>query len=311
MEQSEPSRATLESIQTLQKGKASRVVHVAREACREVQKGLLQPIEAAFLRFMKNGIKTDPGCFAKLALLEAMHVLESQNETLLLSGLHYTQLEPVWTPPFTVDTAADLRGNCAMILADMGYSEIWRELVTLLADPEVQARRAAVRALTHVGGERAELLLRAKALWDSDDHEVVSLCLEGLMRVAPDESLEFVCGYLCDAREVVAEGAALALAESHHPAAWPRLRLAWDVHVADSYRTMLLLPMALVRSEESLTFLLEVLREGPRDRAIETLNALRLYRGDEEKVARIRDAVDHHRDRELARRFRVTFGGTS
>ncbi len=298
---------TLEPIQTLRKGKASSVIQVAREAYTEARKELLQPIEAAFLRFMNNGIKTDPGCFAKLALLNAMHALESQNETLLLSGLYYTQLEPVWTPPFTVDTAADLRGNCAMALADLGYSEIWRELVTLLADPEVQARRAAVRGLTHLGGESAELLLRAKAIWDRDDHEVVSLCLEGLMRIAPDKSLEFVCGHLDDTREMIAEGAALALAESRHPAAWPRLRHAWEVHVADSYRTMLLLPMALVRSEESLTFLLDDLREGPIDRAIETLNALRLYRGDGDKVARIRDAVDYQRDRELARRFRIAF----
>lgn len=297
-----------ETLRTLAGGSSAKVVRAAKKACEEVNRGLLEPLETAFLRFMKNGVKTDPGCFAKLALVEVLHELESQNETLFLSGLRYSQPEPVWTPPFMVDTAADLRGNCAMALADLGYSDIWRELVTLLADADVQARRAAVRVVAHLGGERAELLLRAKARWTDDEHDVVSLCLEGLMRVAPDESLEFVCSHLDDAREAVAEGAALALAESRHAAAWSRLRQAWDVHVSDSYRSMLLLPMALVRSEESLSFLLDVLRDGPENRAVDALHALRLYRDDAEKMGRIRDAVEHRRDREIARRFGIAFG---
>ncbi len=85
----------------------------------------LETLEAelvrAFDRFMVNPTKTDPGCSAKTAIAETLYRLETYQEDLFLKGISHVQMEPVWGGQ--VDTAAKLRGTCALGLVRMNYSQ--------------------------------------------------------------------------------------------------------------------------------------------------------------------------------------------
>ncbi len=284
---------------------ARAVVRAARAAGERGLRSLQPELEAAFHRMMRNGAASDPGCLGKLAVVEALRSLEAESDDLFLAGLRHVQREKVWGG--TVDTAPSLRGACAMALAQAGYPDIYYELVTLLADPEPPARRAAVQTLTYLGGERSELLLRMKALSGDPEPDVIGLCLTGLMNRAPDRSLEFVAKFLDDGDPAVAEGAALALGESRAPRAFEILTEAWERNPEDEFRRGLLLPLALLRTPESFDFLVAAVEERSLALAEEAVTTLGIYRDDPERRDRVRDAVDRRRDRSLARAFRDAF----
>ena len=71
-----------------------------------------------------------------------MEALGSEEAEVALRGMRYEQWEPVYGG--RVDTAANLRGRCAVMLARMRYPEAHIELVRLLVDAEAPARLAAV-----------------------------------------------------------------------------------------------------------------------------------------------------------------------
>ena len=54
-----------------------------------------------------------------------------------------------------MDTAAELRGVCALGLVRMGYRDVLVELADLLMDPEAQARMMAARSLAHAMHHRS------------------------------------------------------------------------------------------------------------------------------------------------------------
>lgn len=273
----------------LTSGKSRVVAKAAEWVAERGLRGFAGDLETAFDRFMVNPAKSDPGCLAKLAVVRALHAIDLGAEDLFLRGLRHVQPEATWGRP--VDTAADLRGACAIALVARGYRLVRYELVTLLADPEPQARRAAVKAFTLVGDEASELVLRTKALAGDESPEVLELCLSGLMQMDADRSLPFVAKFLEHADPVVVEGAALAVAESHHPEAFRRIRDRWERCAISELRRALALPMALLRTDESFDFLVQSIVEEPGPTAAAVVEALELHRGDPARRNRIRDAV--------------------
>lgn len=115
----------------------------------------------AFHRFLANPVKTDPGCMAKLAVVEALRALDRPDPGVFRVGLRHVQLEPTWGG--RSDTAAPLRAACALGLVEAGADGVLDELAVLLADPEPDARVGAARALAACG-PLATPLLRYKAL---------------------------------------------------------------------------------------------------------------------------------------------------
>ncbi len=71
-------------------------------------------------------------------------------------------MEPVWGG--TADTAADVRGTCAIGLVATGYPRALVAIAALLYDAEPDARLGAIRAAANGTPREAELLLRSKAL---------------------------------------------------------------------------------------------------------------------------------------------------
>ena len=119
------------------------------------------------------------------------------------------------------------------------------------------------------------------------------------MECNPERSLPFVARFLDHAEPGVAESAALAMGSSRQPEALEILVRRWEQTVTPQVRDILLLPIALIRSEEALHFLLELLREGHIASAEAALEALAIFRDDDRARSAIGAAVEERDERSL------------
>ncbi|MEW6366329.1 MAG: HEAT repeat domain-containing protein [Acidobacteriota bacterium] len=292
-------RASIANPNRLIVGKAAKVV--AEKHLREFAPELTR----AFARFMEDPADTDKGCYAKLAILETLVKLEADAIDVFRRGVRHVQREPVFGGYH--DTAAPLRAICAMALARQEVPDVFFELVALLADPEPQARAGAVRALTYMNEERAELLLRLKVLVRDREPAVLSECFAGLMSISAGRSLPLVASFLDSQDILIAEGAALALGESRSPAALDALLKHREAAADRETRTMLLLPIALSRSDVSFDYLLKVVAQDHSESAAAAVRALKIYAADDALHQRIHDAVAGRGDSTVSRAYESTF----
>lgn len=264
---------------------------------------LVPALSAAYPRFVEQGPKRDPSCYAKRALMRALVELDCDDVELFLDGLACRQLEPVYGG--TADTAADVRASSAMGLVASGYSRALVELSALLEDPEAPARLGAVRAIACGVPREAELLLRAKALHGDPEPAVVGECLVGLLAVEPDESPAFVARFLAPRDdEALQELAALALGESRLDAALDHLQAAWDdVLPSRERRRTLIRAAALHRSDAALDWLVSLVAEGNADQAGDVLEALATFKRNPGLTERLEAALTERGDRQLTERF--------
>ena len=281
------------------------VAKAADIAAEHVIRALVPELVKAFARFMDNPVKTDKGCRAKAAAAAALDRLDHDDAAVFLQGIRHVQREPAWGKP--VDTADHLRARCAMALVNIDYPDAPFELATLLVDPEVQARRGAVQALAHAANETSEALLRMKVLTGDPDPDVLADCLSGLMAMNAERSMEFVEGYLGSQDPVLAEGAAIALADSRTPEAFEILRRHWEDGIAMEFKRMLTLPIALTRLDEAFDFLLAAIEDAYNELAASAVTALRLYRGDAKRRSRIRRAVETRSDAAVSKAYARAF----
>jgi hypothetical protein len=139
------------------------------------------------------------------------------------------------------------------------FSGALTELVTLMTDKEVEVRVGAVRALAHTGREEAVLLLRFKVLTGDLEPTVISECFTALMKLSPTSSLMLIADFIDPAHPTLCEAAALAVGESRVLEAFKLLTQKWEVNCHSQFRRTLLLPIALLRQEAALDFLLSVI----------------------------------------------------
>jgi HEAT repeat protein len=258
----------------------SHIVAAAAEIIGEAELADLEPdLVAAFAAFLRNPVKTDPGCQAKIAIANALRVCECAAEAVFLQGVHHVQMEPVWGGQ--VDTAAPLRGACALGLVQMRSHHALLELAHLLADPESDARIAAARALAYTGDPASVPLLRFKVLTGDAHVAVLYECFLALLKLDVETSLGFVATYLKSADPAIAESAALALGESRQESVFAVLRNAWEDTFDAELRRTLLLALATLRSEPALNYLLDIVRNEARVHADAALAVLRMYERDE------------------------------
>jgi HEAT repeat protein len=322
MAKADPAAQWLERVEAVARGEESKealaelraalrapharaVVKAARVAAERGWNALGPDVAKAFARLLDSPAKADPGCLAKVALIETMGSLEYDDEALFLRGARHSQMEPVWGKP--IDTAGNLRGTCAGALLRTGYLDIRYELVTLLADPEVEARTAAARAFALLPGESSELVLRVKADAGDESPDVVAACFSGLMSLAPERSLAFVAKFLDSPTPTTAEDAAIALGESKLPEACALLVARWKGAFDAEVRKALALPIALTRAEQGFAFLLETLDKERFDTAVAVLEALAIYREDPAKRAQIESAVEERGEVRMEAEFQRYF----
>jgi len=294
-----------ETIAALRKALSSRAALVAgraaRIAGRHTLTALISDLSRAFDAFLSDPRHADRGCSAKLPIAEALDLLEHDDPGPFLAGVRHVQLEP--GPRGEIDVAAPLRGRCVAALVRLRHPEAHREVARLLFDRWPEARFGAARAAGFDGGKEAELLLRARVHAGDPDPRILGACLSGLLSIAPSSSLEIVKGSLDSLDDEVAEQAALALAESRHPEALACLRDAWDRWPNESRRRGLLLPISLLRSDEAVAFLVDVVREGPTSLARETVRTLAVGLVRPEFLSIVRAAAESRGDPDLLRAF--------
>ncbi|HIK57427.1 MAG TPA: HEAT repeat domain-containing protein [Synechococcales cyanobacterium M55_K2018_004] len=262
---------------------------------------LLPELTAAFDRFMIAPVETDPNCLAKEAIADALYRLNAGTEEVFLRGIRHIQMEPVWGG--RVDTAAKLRGICALGLVRMNYPGVMTELADLLADPEVPARIAAARAIAYSENGAGVPLLRLRARI-GDDPTVVAECLIALLKLAPTQSFPFIVSFLDAPNPQLQELTALALGDSRLPAAFEPLRRWWCHTTEPELRQTALLAIALLRQEAALEFLLALIAHEPPVVAKGAIAALQIYRDTPPLWQQVEAAVLQRGDRALIEMLR-------
>lgn len=267
------------------------VVKGAQAAGRSQSEEWMPALTEAFARFLRDPVRTDKGCQAKIEIVKALRALSCFDADVFLAGIRHVQMEGSYGPP--VDTAAELRAQCAMALVEMNYPEAMLELVPLLVDEWTPARAGAARSLGASGNPAAEPLLRLKTLTGDAEIEVMAECFAALMAIAPERSVEFVARYLRSPDSERAEGAAMALSESRREAAFEALRDFWLSFGNREIRGTLLVAIATMRMESAFDFLIGIVEKskGRGSDAQSALAALAVYRDDEKIQGRVDRAL--------------------
>jgi HEAT repeat protein len=257
----------------------------------------------AFFRFLKGA---DKGCNAKTALAEALYQTGAERTDVFLAGIIHVQREPVYGA--RVDVAAALRGHCAMALVRLGDPDVMTRLAQLLADPEVEARQAAARAIGYSGRHDGVPLLMHKILSGDPDTQVLGECLASMLALADEElALPLLARFLRGDDPEVAEAAALALGESRLKGALAILKDAWQQTFSAQLQSTLLVAMALLRQDEAIAFLLSLIAGEKMRSARAAISALATFRHDESLVEQVRQALQERGDPRLEAAFADAF----
>lgn len=292
------SDAAISTLQNVLKSKFSIAVAQAAKVIGDAELyDLKSDLVNAFERFMKKPETTDPGCKAKQYIAETLYKLDFSDETLFLRGIHHVQLEATWGK--RVDTAAALRGVCALGLVRMNYPNVMIELADLLTDHDPSARINAAKAIAYTGNKEAVPLLRLKARIGDDNPQVLSECFTGLLKLDPEQSLPFVAQFLDSHPDPVCEMALLALGESRLDAAFPIVQKYWKHSHDQTLRSLGLMAIAMLRHDPAIDFLLTLISSGPSIDANDALSALKMYRHEHSLWERVHQAIEQRGDNAL------------
>lgn len=263
---------------------------------------------AAFSRFLEDAAKRDPQCWAKNAIVKALKDLGHDDATVYIRGAQHVQMEPVWGGQ--VDTAATLRGACALALAacTLDRVSILTRLVDLLADPEKRVRIDAACAMEQLSGCESELLLRLKALAGDKEPEVIGECFAGLLNLAPAQYLPFVARFLEKKNGEVRFEAVAALGECNELQAVDILRECWRTGADREMKQAIVLSLGASRQPAAVEFLLTVVAEGSVEDAAASLATLAAGRSRLEVKARVAEAIVERGEVTLTAAFEREFG---
>jgi HEAT repeat protein len=216
---------------------------------------LIPDLLAAFERFLKDGAKTDPKCWAKNAIVKAAKDLGHQDPEVYLHGIAHVQMEPVWGGQ--ADAAGALRGACALALVacSLPRDTILVHLADLLADPEMRVRSDAARAIAQLPGQDSMLMLRVKAQAGDKEPAVIGQCFLSLLGIDARASIPFVARFLSGRNEDLRFEAAAALGECPDLAAVETLIARYRVERDEEMRRAIVLSLGVSRIPEAKEFL--------------------------------------------------------
>lgn len=261
---------------------AARAAKIIREHALD---GFSEDLESALRRFLTDPIKTDPGCRAKLAALEALDYGEHGDPQPFLTAIRHVQMEPAWGPP--VDTAAALRARGVLALARLDHPDLPLLAGALLADPQSPVRQATADALAATGQRSYAGLLFLRWNLGDDDPLVVMACMAGALNLAPDLALPDIRAALFGADDAARDAAMLVLAQSGRDNALDLLLAYIDDPPLAGERRAAVQALGLHRSDRALTMLLEIVATGERadaEAAIAGLSTRRFESGIRERA---------------------------
>jgi hypothetical protein len=263
-------------------------------------------LEEAFARLMPGAAATDKTCAAKIEIVRALMKLGVPADDTYLQAVRHRQPEKAYGEP--VDTAAELRAQAAVAMAETASPLALEVAAELLADNEVPARVGAVRALVASSSQASALLLRYKALAGDPESEVLSECFSGLLAISRD-TLPFVARFLNDPREDVASLAALAIGQSRLAGSSELLKQAFASRPGLEFRKAVLLGVSMARGDDSFEFLLSVIRDSAPLLAVEALTSAVAYVIDQRTEGAVEEAVRDNGSRSVRDAFMALYGG--
>lgn len=246
----------------------------------------------AFNRFMIDPAKSDPGCGAKIGIVNigvAFHCLDAE---LYLRAIQHVQIEGSYGPP--VDTAEALRAAAAYGLLNCRHADAMYEIVELLSegtrDRFPDSRRGAIRALGTVVSETSAALLRMTARRYSNEPDTLGEVFASLNAIEANRSFEFLVGFLQSGDENVQDIAALAIAEGKQPKACDVLIAHARSSVSDDPRAVYT-ALAITRKPAAIEYLLDRVANAREIDAVVAIEALALMRHDDATIHRLRSIV--------------------
>ena len=251
-------------------------------------RALIPDLLASLERFFTE---SDPQCWAKNALVDALAGFEHGDSEVYLRGLKHVQMEAVWGGQ--VDTAGPLRARCALALVhckDLSDLRLLGHLIEVLVDPDKTVRVEAARAIGRVERPEAALLLRLRALTGDPEPEVVGTCFQSLLAIEGRAGLGFVSQFLAPGGDLGAE-AALALGMTHEAEAFALLKDHWERQRDPQFGAALLSGIGLTNLREAIDFLIGVVAADGRG-STDAVQALAAARLTDEDRARIQATVD-------------------
>ena len=274
----QPPEAAIDPLRKALTNRNNFVVAKAADLVRQLQLTQLTPeLLNAFDRFMlrsgkEDPVKSDPQCWAKNAISRTLAAFEHQDAAVFLRGMHHIQLEPSYGG--ASDSAGTLRATCALALVQcrsLLEADLLTHLIELLGDKDKAVRAEVVRAIEQVGSPAAALLLRLRAILDSnlksrkpgqppeEEPEVLGACYSGIFRIEGPKSIPWIARFLADADDPAAE-AALAIAGTHSAQGFEVLRDRFAEESDPWFCSVLLSAIALTRQDAAAEFLLDQVR---------------------------------------------------
>lgn len=290
----------------------SRYAVVAAKAARLIGERELSELApqlvAAFEDAIPNGPKSDPKCVLKRAAIEALAALAVDEAPTFRRAAELVQLEAVWGAQ--EDFAGGLRGAAGIALARIGAVDAHLVLTSLLMDPQRECRSLAVEGLVIAGGERSELVIRARLLAGlEDDPEDDGLQFRALLELDVERSWPFVARWLAHGQRALADEAALALGEHRITAALPQLIAACEAELRVDDRRALVLAIALLRCDGATTWLAASLRDGSTGEARLVIDAARVLIGNRAAVEALRAAAAERGEATISAALEQQFTG--
>jgi HEAT repeat protein len=239
---------------------------------------LIPDLLSAFDRLFESPVKSDPKCFGKLAIVQALTRLDYSEAAPFIRAARHVQKEPIYGGH--EDTALTLRGASVLALVastDMGRTEIFRELVEALVDRGDPVRIDAVRAIAQMSGDEASLLLRLKARIGDSSSSVTGQVFDALLSLDREKAVTLVAEFLNSSDEEVRDEAAFALGSSRLPQGVQALIDAWNRSKDREFRDVIIRSLGASRWPAAIEFLLVIIRTGlghEMTTAIEALKTL-------------------------------------
>jgi HEAT repeat protein len=270
---------------------------------------LIPDLIAAFERFFVDPVKSDPQCLAKNAIAKALRDLGCRDSDVYVRGISHIQLEPAWGG--RADSAATLRGTCALALTDCPLADI--EILTYLgdglADPDKLVRIDSAMAINQLGRPEGAMLLRLKLLTGDSEPDVLGHCFASLLNLGTSGAVAFIARFLKAADEAVRLEAASALAQSRDPDAIEILKEFWqEPLISLELRRALLINLGASPLPEAAEFLLAAISAEPTSLAASAISALAASRFHTQLAERVAAAVDKRNDPELTSTLKHNFG---
>ena len=296
LEQLRGAPQSVETAAALRKALRDKSNLIVAKAARLVQefdlRDLIPDLLAAFSRFFEDLPKSDPQCWGKNAIAQALKDFGYTEPDPFLKGIGHVQREPVWVGQ--EDTAGKLRGICVLALLEcrsLSDHTLLSHLTDLLADSDAGVRADTARAMAHTGRMEAALLLRLKIACGDAKPEVTGACLSALLAMDPRTGVQSAQRLLAGDGEDLRYEAAAALGASREEAAIDLLRSTYATTRDPQFRLALLRAIGASLHPAGLTYLVGLINPADSATARWAIEALAPAKYREEMRTKVEAAV--------------------